>query len=131
MVFATRSSCRTGIGGYGSRLRGDDSECRATASKSHRHLAVPHRRTRSEALRGIDDGVGIHAVVAVEVVDGAGLAEMLDAQSLEAVPAHAAKPAQRRGMAVDHSDDAAVARQRRQQFFDVAGVLRSAVITAD
>jgi hypothetical protein len=33
-----------------------------------------------EPLRRIDDGVGVHAVVAVEIVDGAGLAEMLDAQ---------------------------------------------------
>ena len=41
---------------------------------------MPHRRARGEALRGVDDGVGVHAVVAVEVVDGAGLAEMLDAQ---------------------------------------------------
>jgi hypothetical protein len=47
---------------------------------SHRHLPVPHRRTRRQPLRGVDDGVGVHAVVAVEVVDGAGLAEMLDAQ---------------------------------------------------
>jgi hypothetical protein len=47
--------------------------------KSHRHLAMPHRRACGEAFGRVDDGVGVHAVVAVEVVDGPGLAEMLDA----------------------------------------------------
>ena len=87
---------------------------------------MPHRRTDGEAFGGIDDGVGVHAVVAVEVVDSAGLAEMFDAQSLDTMAAHAAEPAQRRRMAVDHGDDAAIARQRRQQFFDVAGMFRPA-----
>ena len=82
--------------------------------KSHRHLAMPHRRACGEALRRIDDGVGVDAVMPVEVVDGAGLAEMLDAQGLDAMAAHAAKPAQCRGMAVDRSDDAAVPRQDRR-----------------
>jgi hypothetical protein len=41
---------------------------------------MPHRRTHGEPLRCVDDGVGVHAVMAVKVVDGAGLAEMLDAQ---------------------------------------------------
>src|SRR3954469_13011234 len=48
--------------------------------KLHRHLAVPHRCARGEALRGVDDGIGVDVVVAVEVVDAAGLAEMLDAE---------------------------------------------------
>ncbi len=68
----------------------------------------------SQRFRRIDDGVGVDAVVAIEVVDGAGLAEMLDAERLEPVAAHAAEPAERGRMAVDHGDDAAVARQRRQ-----------------
>src|SRR5437870_1611351 len=92
---------------------------------------MPHRSTGGKALSGVDDGVGIEAVVAVEVVDGAGLAEMLDAERLEAVAAYAAEPAQCRWMAVDHADDAAVARQRRQQPLDMAEVARSAVLTAD
>jgi hypothetical protein len=33
-------------------------------------------------------------------------------------------------MAVDHGDDAAVARQRRQQFFDMAEMLRAAAVAA-
>src|SRR5436309_16107324 len=92
---------------------------------------MPHRRTGGEALRRVDDGVGVDAVMAVEVVDRAGLAEMFDAQGLEAMAAYAAEPAQRRGMAVDHGDDAAIARQRRQQLFDVADIFRSAGLAAD
>ena len=53
---------------------------------------MPHRRAGGEAFRRIDDGVGVHAVVTVEIVDGAGLAEMLDAQSLKPVAADAAEP---------------------------------------
>jgi hypothetical protein len=53
---------------------------RRDAEKSHRHLAMPHRRACGEAFGGVDDGVGVHAVMAIEVVDGAGLAEMLDAE---------------------------------------------------
>src|SRR6266852_9546433 len=69
---------------------------------SHRHFAVPHRGTRCQAFRRIDDGVGVHAVVAIEVIDGAGLAEMLDAERLDPVAAYAAEPAERGGMAIDH-----------------------------
>jgi transposase len=68
---------------------------------------------------GIEDLIGrlkalAPRLIAVEVADGAGRAEMLDAQGLDAMAAHAAKPAQCRGMAVDHSDDAAVPRQDRR-----------------
>src|SRR5947209_12186751 len=69
--------------------------------------------------------------MAVEIVDGAGLAEMLDAERLKPVTAHAAEPAQSRGMSVDHGDDPAIARQRRQQLFDVTYMLGSAIVAAD
>src|ERR1700739_1523474 len=39
---------------------------------SHRHFAMQNRSTECEALGGIDDGVGIDAVMAIELVDGAG-----------------------------------------------------------
>src|SRR5258708_40171111 len=87
---------------------------------------MPHGGAGGEAFGRIDDGVGVEAMVPVEVVDGAGLAEMLDAERLEAVAAHAAEPSQRRRMTVDDGDDAAVARQRRQKPLDVADMLRSA-----
>src|SRR5690348_12989374 len=53
----------------------------------HRHLAMEHRRARGEAFRRIDDRIRVDAVVAIEVGDGAGLAELLDAERLDAVAA--------------------------------------------
>ena len=41
---------------------------------SHGQFPVPHRRAHSEAFGRIDDGVSVDAVVAIAVVDGAGLA---------------------------------------------------------
>src|SRR5215212_4491951 len=87
---------------------------------SHRHFAEPDRSAGGQALGRIDDGVGVDAVVAIEVVDGAGLAEMLHAKRFQPVAADAAKPAQRRRMPVDHGDDAAVARKWGEHFFDMA-----------
>src|ERR1700724_2083517 len=66
----------------------------------------------------------------VEVADAAGLAEMLDAERFDAVAADAAEPAERRWMAVDHGDDAAVARQRRQHSFDMAEMRQPAAVAA-
>src|SRR5579863_10064378 len=77
---------------------------------SHRHFAMPHRCAGGEAFGRIEDRVGVEAVVPIEIVDGAGLAEMLDPERLDAMAAHAAEPAQRRRMAVDHGDDTAIAR---------------------
>jgi pyruvate dehydrogenase E1 component len=50
-------------------------------------------------------------------------------EAIEAVSAHAAEPSQRRRMTVDHGHDAAVARQRRQQFFDMAEILDATALT--
>src|SRR5258705_1771668 len=106
--------------GYGSPL--------SRGRRLHRRLAVPHRRAGADGFRRVDDRVGVHAVVAIEFADAAGLAEMLDPERLDAVAAHAAEPAERRGMAVDHGDDAAIARQRRQQLFDVAQMLHAVAV---
>ena len=46
---------------------------------SHRHFPVQHRCAGAEAFGGVDDAVGVDTVVAVEILDRAGLAEMLDA----------------------------------------------------
>src|SRR6516164_2328464 len=97
---------------------------------SHRHFAMQNRRAKGEAFGGIDNRVGIDPVVAVEVVDRAGLAELRHAERFHPVPAHAAEPAERRRMAVDHGDDPAVARQRRQELFDMAQMLHAAAIAA-
>src|SRR5512143_1115057 len=83
------------------------------------------RGAGGEAFGRIDDGVGIDAVVAVEVGNRAGLAELLDAERLDAVAADAAEPAQRRRMTVDHGNDAAVTGELRQQFLDMAQMLHA------
>ena len=49
---------------------------------------MQHRHT-AEAFRGVYDRIRVDAVVAIEVVDRAGLAELLDAQRFEAMAAHA------------------------------------------
>src|SRR4051794_608296 len=117
-------------GGYMSRWRERGKVAQDDERPLHRHLPMQHRRAGGEAFGRIDDGVGVDAVVAVEVGDGAGLAELLDAERLDAMAADAAEPAERRRMAVDHGHDAAVARQRCEQFFDVAEMLHAAPITA-
>ena len=91
---------------------------------------MAHWLAGCQAFRCIDDGVSVHAVMAIEIADRAGLAEMLDTQSLDAMPMHAAEPTQRRGMAVDYGDDASVARQGGKHFLDVAQMLRATAITA-
>ena len=66
--------------------------------------------------------------MAVEVADGAGLAELLDAERFDPISPHAAEPAERCRVAVDHRHDAAVARQRGQQFFDMAEILDATAV---
>src|SRR5260370_14598981 len=68
--------------------------------------------------------------MAIEVADGAGLAELLDAERFDAMAAHAAKPAECCGMTVEHGNNAALARQRRQQFFDMAEMWQSSAVAA-
>ena len=54
----------------------------------------------------------------VEIGDRAGLAEMLYTQRPGAMSVHRAKPAERRRMAVEHRDDAAMRRHGIQQSYD-------------
>src|SRR5260370_30099489 len=84
------ATIRAGV--YGSLL--------SQGRRSHRHFAVPHWRAGGQRFRRVDDGVGVNAVVAVEVVDRAGLAELLDAERFDPMAAHAADPPQPPGMAV-------------------------------
>jgi hypothetical protein len=61
-------------------------------SKSHRHLAMPHRRAGREAFGRVDDGVRVKTVMAIQLVDRSGLAEMLDAKGFQAMAADTAEP---------------------------------------
>src|SRR5579862_3490406 len=98
--------------------------------KSH-HAQMPYRPPRRDGLGGGDDGVGVDAVMAVEIVDRAGLAEMLDAERPHAMAVDRAEPGQGRRMAVEHADDAAMARQRGEQPLDMgAGMDQAALARA-
>src|SRR5580698_1048222 len=86
------------------------------------------RAPRRYRLGGGDDGVGVGAVVAVEVLDRTGLAEMLDAERPHAMAVDGAEPGQSRRMAVEHADDAAMPRQAGEQALDMrAGVGQTAL----
>src|SRR5262249_46381404 len=65
-------------------------------------LEVADRAARGEGGGGRDDGVGVDAVVAIEVGDRAGLPEMLDPERAHAVAVDGAEPGERGGMAVEH-----------------------------
>src|SRR5258707_9284487 len=70
--------------------------------------------------RRIEDGVGVEAIDAIKVGEVARLAEMLDAQRVDAMPRHGAEPGQRRRMAVDEGDERRILAERREQPRDVA-----------
>src|ERR1700751_4685203 len=92
---------------------------------------ITDRPPRRDGLGGGDDGVGVDAVVAVEILDRAGLAEMLDAERPHAMAGDGAQPSQSRRMTVEHADDAAMARQAGEQALDVrAGANQAALAGA-
>ena len=70
-------------------------------------------------MGGADDGFGVDAVVAVEIGDGAGLAEVLDAERADAMAVNAAEPSERRGMAVEDGDESAIRRHGGEQTLDM------------
>src|ERR1700733_11727105 len=96
-----------------------------------RYTEIADRTARRDRLRRGDDGVGVNAIVPVEIGDRTGLAEMLDAKRPNLVAVHGAQPRQRRRMSVEHADDAAMWRQAGKQALDVgAGMHKSAVARA-
>src|SRR5579872_7542007 len=111
-------------------LRGVKRCAAAPGPTSHGQFPVTHRRAGGETFGRIDDGVGIDAVVAIEVVDRAGLAEMFDPERFDPMAAHPAEPGERRRMSVDHGHEAAIARQGRKQLFDMRQVRDTATIPA-
>src|SRR5262249_48286329 len=80
---------------------------------------MPDRTAGGDRLRRRDDGVGVDAVVAIEVGDRAGLAEVLDPERAHAMAAYGAEPGERRRVAVEHGDDAAMGRHVGKQPLDM------------
>src|ERR1700676_5322387 len=83
---------------------------RGKPSLSNR-LKVAYWRPRRYGLRSRNDRVGVDAVVAIEIGNGAGLAEMLDAERPHPMAADRAEPGERRRMTIEHGDEAAMGRQ--------------------
>ena len=63
-----------------------------------------------ERLCRFGDPLRVDAEMAVEVGERAGLAEMLDTQRPRAMAVDGSQPGQRRRMAVEHADNAAMGR---------------------
>ena len=70
-------------------------------------------------------------MMAIKVVDSAGLAEMHDAERFNPMAAHTAQPGQRGRMSIDHAHKAAIARQRCQQFLDMGQMRHAAAVAAN
>ena len=90
-----------------------------TGAGSSRVVGRPAASARGGAghadLRGgVQDGVGVQAVMAVQVGHVTRLAERLDAQGRDAVAAHGGQPRQRGRVAVEHGDQAGVGGQARE-----------------
>src|SRR3546814_17479102 len=88
---------------------------RMTGGELHHRTEVADRAAGGGGVGRGDDGGGVDAVVGVEVLHRASLAEVLDAERLHAVAAHAAEPGQRRRVAVQHGDEAGVAVERGER----------------
>src|SRR5580700_12158934 len=125
----TEKALGIGVGGT-NFCRRMDGKLRAGAPRRmlSNNPEMPDRTPRRYGLGGGDDGVGVDAVVAIEVLDRAGLAEMLDAERPHAMAVDRAEPGQGRRMTVQHADDAAMPRQAGEQPLDMgAGVNQSAL----
>src|SRR5271157_2458566 len=75
---------------------------------------------------GVDDGLGIEAILAIEVGDVTRLAETIDAQGHDAVPGHGTQPGKRRRMAIEDSHKGRVGAEGIQQGLDVRTSFRLA-----
>lgn len=95
---------------------------------SGQRAGVAHRRAGRGSLRGMEDGVRVDAVVAIEVLNRAGLAEMLDTGRLDQVAMDTTEPGECCRMSVDDGDDGAIAGERREKAPLMMPRAKSAVI---
>jgi hypothetical protein len=72
---------------------------------------IPDWSTGRDHLRSRNDSASVYAIVPVQLVDRAGLAEMLDPQWANAVATDSAEPRQGRRVSVQNGDDTAMSRQ--------------------
>ena len=113
---AIRADARVGELGEASRLR--------------RSNPLRRRRPQTGARRGVDDGVRVDPVFAVEVRDVAGLAEPVDAERNDPRPRHRAEPGQRRRVAVGDGNERRARPQPRRAEVRRSRLFRCAAIPA-
>ena len=80
---------------------------------------VSDRAAGCDALGCCDNGVGVNAIVTIEVGERAGLPKVLDAQRAHAMIEDCADPGEGGRMAVEHRHDATMARHASEQAFDM------------
>ena len=80
---------------------------------------VSDRPAGRDALGCRDDGVGVNAVVPIEVGERAGLPKVLDTQRAHAMTADCADPGEGGRMTVEYRHDATMARHASEQAFDM------------
>ncbi len=66
--------------------------------------------------------------MAIEIVDGAGLTEVLDPERTHAMAVHGAEPGERRRMTVEHRHDPAVGWHVGEEFLDVRARMHQAAL---
>ena len=71
------------------------------------------RLSRCQTFDSAHYRIRIHSVMAIQIGNRAGLAEMLDTKTMDAMPTDTAKPGKSGRMAIDNSNNSALARQWR------------------
>ena len=89
---------------------------------------VSDRPAGCDALGCCDNGVGVNAIVTIEVGERAGLPKVLDAQRAHAMTEDCADPGEGGRMAVDRGDHAAVRRHVCEQPLDVRARMHEAAL---
>src|SRR3974377_225216 len=95
---------------------------------SRQRLEVSDRPAGRDRLRGGYDRIGVDTIVPVKLGQRARLAEMFDAKRARTMAGDRAKPGERRRMAIEHADDAAMRRHVGEQALNMrAGVHEAAL----
>src|SRR3974377_334859 len=88
---------------------------------SRQRLEVSDRPAGRDRLAGTYDLIGVDTIVPVKLGQRARLAEMFDAKRARTMAGDRAKPGERRRMAIEHADDAAMRRHVGEQALQMRG----------
>src|SRR4029079_16972754 len=97
-------------------------------SRLWQRFQMPDRAARRERRCRRDHGIGVDAVVPIEVRDRTGLPEMLDAEWPHPMAVYGAEPGECCGMTIEHRHDAAMGRYVGQKFLDMRAGMNEAAL---